>query len=564
MSDEGVINEHDILMKYISCNQSKMDAILAKRNLAKEQNTAQAAIDYKIQQMAVSSKETEFAIPVMPISGDINVSALKPLNITSIIAKRPGEITDLIGIPEGVKNLQFEKQLLAESPQLPSSIESLNLNGNYIEKIDLSNSRRLKVARINNNRLKNVGKLPESLEELYLDNNRIKRLDLDGLTRLRVLHCRNNRTLRIENIPASIVDIQVEDGNPQIVLDYEFLPSNAADDDERSAARGTESEFVEGLNDYFRLKTAYEISAKNARHLAKDRALRRGFGLNKAIKMARQTRPKCVNCKRPVGTVFKTREDRFFAYCGDTKSPCALKIEIFKGKFESDDEFADFTQKSLLETKEKIICQKMDVLFNYSSEEETVVKFKDLIEDYNLLSVLHKSDLDMREDKRFNLHKRELIKGKIKTIAEIKGKMNVFMDEYAASDNRDALHSAMDIYIREYMPEINNLRMLKYSVMEMVIPASIQDPATKVRMLNQSSASVRQLETFHGEIPKVIKYVTGVNNAPDQPRLNEDEDEDEDEDVDRVEESQGEEESRDGEEEISQQANYYDEDDRRE
>ena len=211
-----------------------------------------------------------------------------------------------------------------------------------------------------------------------------------------------------------------------------------------------------------------------------------------------------------MGTVFKTREGRFLAYCGDTKEPCPLRIEIFKGEFESDDIFAEETEKSLLETKEQIIRQKMDVLFNYSSEEDTVKKFKDLIEEYNLLSFLHKMDLDIREDKRFNLHKRELIKAKIAAIGGIKSSMNAYMDEFDESGNRDALHSAMDIYIREYMPEIHNLRMLKYSVMEMVVPATETEKMTLTRVLNQSAASVRQLETLHGEVPKVIKFIKGT------------------------------------------------------
>jgi hypothetical protein len=164
----------------------------------------------------------------------------------------------------------------------------------------------------------------------------------------------------------------------------------------------------------------------------------------------------------------------------------------------------------LVDTKEQIIRQKMDVLFNYASEEETVKKFKDLIEEYNLFAFLHKTDLEMREDKRFNVHKRELIKGKLKLLEEIKGKMNSYMEEYEASDNRDALQSAMDIYIREYMPEMNNLRLMKYSVMEMVVPGT--ETETPVRMLNQSAASMKQLETLHGEVPKVLKFITGSND----------------------------------------------------
>lgn len=318
--------------------------------------------------------------------------------------------------------------------------------------------------------------------------------------------------IRIENIPASIVDLQVEDGNPHILLDYAFLPSNVAGE-ENGRAKGTEAEFVESMHDYFRLKSKYETKSIDARNTVKMNALSRGLGEKRARKLARDVRPKCINCKRPVGTIFKTKEDRLIAYCGDTKEPCPLAIEIFKGRFESDDRFADYTAKSLLETKEKIIRQKMDVLFNYSTEEETVKKFKDLIEEYNLYSFLHKTDIDIREDKRFNIHKRELIKGKLKLLEEIKGKMNVYMEEYEESENRDSLQSAMDIYIREYVPEVNNLRLMKYSVMEMVVPGT--EGETPVRALNQSAASLRQLETLHGEVPKVLKFRQGADAEPE-------------------------------------------------
>lgn len=484
-----------------------MDAILAKRNLAKEENSAQPAIDDKIQRMAVSSRETEFSIPVMPIRGDINFAKLKPLNINSIITREGGAITDVTGIPDGVKNVKFEGQILIESPQLPTSLETLNLNDNYIEKIDLSALVHLKVARLNNNRLKTLGKntLPSSLEELYIDSNQIVRLDLDSLEKLRVLHCRNNHMMRIENIPASIVDLQVEEGNQNILLDYAFMPRNTGSEED-TRAKGTESEFVESMHDYFTLKSKYEKNSAEARSKVREIALRRGFGEKRARKIARELRPKCINCKRPVGTIFKIREDRLLAYCADTKEPCPLKIEIFKGRFESDDHFADYTAKSLIDTKERIIRQKMDVLFNYASEDETVTKFKDLIEEYNLFAFLHKTDLDIREDKRFNVHKRELIKTKITKLADIKASMNTYIDEYESSGNRDSLQSAMDMYIREYMPELNNLRMMKYSVMEMVVPGT--ETETSMRALNQSAASLRQLETLHGEVPKVLKFVT--------------------------------------------------------
>lgn len=497
-----------------------MDTILAKRNLAKEKDTAQLAIDDKIQRLAGSAKETEFSVPVMPLYGDVNFSKLRPLNVVSIVTKEGGSITDVTGIPEGVKNFKFDKHLLVEAPQLPRSLETLSLNGNYIEKMDLSKLSKLAVVKLNDNRIKHISKqnLPDSLEELYVDNNEIAFINLDHFPKLRVLHCRNNKMMRLENIPATLVDLQIEDGNPNIILDYAFLPKTGEDDKSRT---GTEQEFVESMHDYFALKSKYEIRECEARREAREKALSRGLGAKRAQKISRGLRPKCINCKRPVGTVFKTREDRLLAYCGDTQSPCPLKLEIFKGDFESDDNSAAIAAKLLYETKERIIRQKMDVLFNYATEEETVAKFKDLIEDYNLYAVLHKFDVDMREDKQFNVHKREIIKAKMKKIEEIKASMNIHMDEYAESGNRDELNAAMNIYIREYMQEINNLRLLKYGVTEMNVPGTVDADETLVRVLTQRAASLRQLETMHGEVPKVIRFIRGTNTPGEKLSLDE-------------------------------------------
>lgn len=511
-----------------------MDTLLTERNLAKETDNAQRAIDEKLQQTAISARETEFIFPSRPMSGDINLSKLSSLNITAIISKSSTSVTSITGIPEGVKKLKLANQLLIESPQLPKSVEILDLDKNYIESINLSNAKKLKVLTLNSNRLKKIDYLPESLEELYLDNNHIKKLNLEGLSKLRVLHCRNNSTIRIENIPASIVDLQVEDGNPNILLDYDYLPNNATSE-ESSRFKGTELEFVDSMRDYFELKTTYEKDATNSRAAAKSKALRRGMSNKMAGKISSRIRPKCVNCKRPVGTVFKTRNHRFLAHCGDTKSPCALRIEIYRGEFEHDDKMIEDIKTELFDVKEQIIRQKMDVLFNYASEEETVAKFKDLIEDYNLYAYLYKTDTDKREEKRFNIHKRELIKAKLKLLNELKTTMNIHMEEYETSGNRDSIHYAMDIYVREFMPEMNNLRMLKYSVMEMLTPLSESDKPTMNRKLNQSAVSMRQIETLQGEVPRVLKFTVGNGNPPDseepekdiQEELEDEDDEDE-------------------------------------
>ena len=483
-----------------------MDTILAKRNLANQQNTAQLNLNHAIERLVGSARETEFILPRMPLHGEVNLSALGRLNVKSIVTKEPGRITEVRGIPNGLSNFQMDRQLLFEVKGLPKSLETLNLDGNYITHIDVSHLNRLKILRISDNRLTSVGILPESLEELYVDNNELTVLNLRDLEKLRVLHCRNNKLLRIENIPASMVDLVVEEGNPHIILDYAFIPStNTTEDSQR--AKGTESEFVDALHKYFQLKTKYEEGARIARITMRETALRKGLGEKKARKLAMELKPKCVNCRRPVGSVFKMVDDRLLAHCGDANKPCALRIEIFKSRYENDDSVSKLNHATLLDTKDQIIRQKMDVLFNYSSEEETVKKFKELIEDYNLYSFLHKTDIDMREYKRFNVHKKELIKVKLQRLNTLRMAMNAQMDLYNETENRDALHAAMDIYIREYLPETHNLRMMKFAVMEMIQLTNADDSNSGV--LHQQSASIRELENMNGEVPRVLKFTVG-------------------------------------------------------
>lgn len=487
-----------------------MDTLLVRRNLANEKNTAQKGVDDHIQRAHLGPRESEFVLPVMPLAGPVNFAALKSLNVVSIVNKEPAEITEAFGFPPGLTNLCMTGQLLTEFLQAPAKLVSLNLDRNHLEKIDLSKCEYLKVLSLKGNRLKSLGALPVSLEEIYVDDNQISRMNLTGLERLRILHCRNNRTIRIDGIPASMVDLQVEEGNPLITLDYDFVPGNAGVQED-NRARGTEAEYVEALHEYFRLKTKYEEAAKIARSKVREAALMRGLGKTAAIKRAIAVIPKCVICKRPVGSTFKTKDDRLLAYCGDRNNPCGFRIEIFRGQFEHDDRFAAYTEQQWLETKEQIIQQKMDVLFNYVSEESAVQKFKDLIEDYNLFSVLHKTDLDIREDKRFNIHKKELIKGKQALLEELRASIHTHMEEYAESGNRDSLHTAMDIYSREYLPETRNLRLLKYEVMEMVVPPG-EFADSPVRALNQNAAALKRLETLHGEVPRVLKFSV----APEQ------------------------------------------------
>ena len=64
--------------------------------------------------------------------------------------------------------------------------------------------------------------------------------------------------------------------------------------------------------------------------------------------------------------------------CGDAVNPCKLHIELQVGKKHHIDEIIDITEDIINDTKEDIIKLKMDLTYNYKTQEE-------IIDDFNVL-----------------------------------------------------------------------------------------------------------------------------------------------------------------------------------
>jgi hypothetical protein len=85
-------------------------------------------------------------------------------------------------------------------------------------------------------------------------------------------------------------------------------------------------------------------------------------------------KPKCVNCKRPVGSIFSTKVDddgrHLIAICGDRTAPCLFNININLGLVENIRDNLNSDEDSLSQNKREIIIDKNDMLFGYITEEE--------------------------------------------------------------------------------------------------------------------------------------------------------------------------------------------------
>jgi hypothetical protein len=72
------------------------------------------------------------------------------------------------------------------------------------------------------------------------------------------------------------------------------------------------------------------------------------------------------------------------------------------------------------------------------------------------------------------------------------------LGEYSKqNNNKRLLKSALDIYVNELTPEMNNLGRLKYDICEM-----IEDTDT----LHQVEVGLAKMEYVYGDPPSVVKF----------------------------------------------------------
>jgi hypothetical protein len=381
--------------------------------------------------------------------------------------------------------------------EIPRDLEILECDGNYLTRMDTKSSQRIKVLHLSNNKLVELENLPRDLEELYLNNNHLKSLDLMECKSLRILHVNENPMLLLEKVPDSVVELKSEN-SPFVNIDSTREP---ASDEKTNLAK---IDFIESLKDYFKLKTKYETQVYEMRKKIFKNAVNKKVGQ----KLLKQVKPKCVNCHRPVGTIFELKDERYVAMCGDPNraTKCNLHIELYRGGF-TDEEFLVYLFREQVDSlKETIMKQKLDVLFSYKSESTIAQQFKKELERYNTDSAMYKQLLTNHNELYYNSERNEHITEKMEKIETIKANLRTMLGEYEKSGNTNILKDAMMVQINNLQPEIENLRRLKQDINEMDNSIPVGGNEMILCSLTQKQVALNKTEFTFGEPSRVIKY----------------------------------------------------------
>ena len=480
-----------------------------RESILRESNTAQTQLENIIQKLKPEIVDLNLQ---GSFSGELDLTILgtKFPRLKTLIFGQ-GKITDIRNIPSGVSKFVCNHNLLMSLERLPGSLIYLDIDHNFLKTLDLSKTPYLEELHCCDNRLENILDFPSSLTRLYCDQNRLQQLNLLGLSHLKVLHVSDNPLLVLENIPQDIHDY-VAENNPlakettsydYAEWEYEEDIRQAADWADKKEVKDRKIKYLDALTIYFKIKNEYENDLLKKRRIAYKKALSKKAGVLRAKKIKGQ----CYHCHRMVGMEFRSTVEGYVARCGDTHHPCQFIIKLFRGNFSSNEYFLYLFREQLEKEKIEIIRQKLDSLFSYISEESSVKEFKKILDSYNDSNVLYSELLKRNNEINHNEHTKELLQKKQAKVYQFMSKIQSMVQEYKSSPHsQDTQHinyggatgilrTAMELYVKDLLPEVENLRRLKYEIMEM-----------DNNRLFQRETGLQKLEYTYGDAPTVEKF----------------------------------------------------------
>lgn len=477
---------------------SEMNIIYEQRNsIIDTANTAQERIVHLLE--SLNKRNDELTIRE-PLSGDVDLSILSTEGFGAIkkIQFAKGDITSITNIPDGVEHLECSDNLIVSVENLPGSLISLRIDHNYLTTIDVSYLKQLELLHVSHNKITVIENLPPSLVEIRCENNELERMNLSGLTKLRTLHISNNRITLIENLPTEIVDFRMENTPTIEFRNAQHIPGAINDRDEKIRKKQA---YNDALHEYYRIKRKYQAD----NHALKRKVYERAPTKRMARHAMNTVQMPCIKCKRKVGTSFSTTADKHVALCGDSQNPCPLNIQIYRGEFVNYEYYLKSFQESSQSLHEAIIRQKLDALFSYIDEDESLKIYKNELEAYNIDSGVYKELLDFHNNLYNNEQKIMSMEKKTGELFRLIEQSRSLIDDYERTGKNETLKLAMEIQIQQIIPETRNLRMLKHEIMEMKHNEISANRSEHV--LFQFPTRLSNLDFQMGEPPRVIQFV---------------------------------------------------------
>lgn len=201
----------------------------------------------------------------------------------------------------------------------------------------------------------------------------------------------------------------------------------------------------------------------------------------------KQTKFQCIQCKNPVNTYFSNKNGRLVIKCGATQeavvgyTPCSLDVEIKLKPTVLIDLVISRLIKAKNQYKENIIKTKLDYIFKYIEEDETMIqfdKYRDILEKVN-------QDLS---------HYLSILSDRLaeSTIKEYQIKIEEIINEIKKLLNTRSIHDAIEMQINILEPLLDELRNINYKSYDIEEVSNIK--GIKSYKLNKQKQTIKSRE----------------------------------------------------------------------
>jgi len=211
-------------------------------------------------------------------------------------------------------------------------------------------------------------------------------------------------------------------------------------------------------------------------------------------------KPACIVCKQEGGSVFTETDGKLKAICGNISQPCGFHIEVSRGKYISLETLMNESLEEVRATKDEIIRMKLDLLFQFISEDELLEQFD---------AVQHKLQEQMKMYSEFRTYylsvtdnddRRKDTETHTRVITEKIALIKEYMTEFRDTEwkNRSIIDDILVLYQQDIEPAFMKLRETKY-IYSQVETTENADGAL-VQMYNDKEFNLSQKRYSYNEL----------------------------------------------------------------
>ena len=271
---------------------------------------------------------------------------------------------------------------------------------------------------------------------------------------------------------------------------------------------------IESIDKYYQLKNKYE---EDYERIKKKILSIKGLSWKERRKNLLKKKAKCVNCKRPVGSIFSSihadLSRKIYVKCGDTKSPCNLDIEIELGSTSVLKEEMTKYKKDIQSYHTEIILYNYNMIFGYLDKNTAIEKIDDVKERHNNTNLLLEDFINKIikiEEDPDTIKKME---DELVSIYDSINDIKLMIVNFDTTNNIQYVQDAVSQYTTILLPKIEGLRNTKYVVMK--IEENEKDGTFH---LIQKKNVIEQYEVNDGDKIGVTKFVFGIQNKTKKNR----------------------------------------------